>query len=124
MKEKASDQTIVVNGIAIAPGVVETVISLAAAEVPGVASVGSAGPIDLIASALNAGKGVASAGITAVVDDDGAVGVDLTIKVYYGYRIAEVADNVRTAVADAVKGQIGAEVTHVDIFVDALASEE
>lgn len=124
MKEKAADQTIVVNGIAIAPGVVETVISLAAAEVPGVASVGSAGPIDLIAAALNAGKGISSTGIKVSMDENNAVAVDLTIKAYYGYRISEVADNVRTAVADAIKGQIGTEVTRVDIYVDALASEE
>ena len=38
---KEIDQGYVIDGITIAPGVVETIISLAAAEVPGVAGVGT-----------------------------------------------------------------------------------
>lgn len=124
MKEKNAPQGFCVNGITIAPGVVETIISLAAAEVPGVSGVGTAGPISAIAAALNAGRSVPTGGIELSVDDDNAVKVNVTIQAYYGYRLADVADKVRSAIADALKGQIGADTVSVDIYVDALAFEE
>ena len=124
MKDKTAEQGFSINGTTIAPGVVETIISLAAGEVAGVAGVGTAGPINAIVAAFNAGKAVPSTGIKLQTEDDGTVSVNITIQAYYGYRIADVADNVRAAVADALKGQIGAEVDHVDVYVDALASEE
>ena len=124
MKEKNATQGICVNGITIAPGVVETIVSLAAAEVPGVAGVGTAGPISAIAAALNAGKSVPSAGIKLKVNEDNAVEVKITIQAYYGYRLADVAAKVRAAIADALKGQIGADTVSVDVFVDGLAFEE
>lgn len=123
-KEKTAPQGLCVNGITIAPGVVETIVSLAAAEVPGVSGVGTAGPISAIAAALNAGRSVPSAGIDLSVDEDSNVSVSLTIQAFYGYRLADVAGKVRVAVADALKAQIGADTVSVDIYVDALASEE
>ena len=124
MKEKNAPQGFCVNGITIAPGVVETIVSLAAAEVPGVAGVGTAGPISSIAAALNAGRSVPTAGIKLAVAEDNSVSVNLTIQAYYGYRLADVAAQVREAVADALKGQVGAPTSSVDVYVDALAFEE
>ena len=124
MKEKNTPQGFCVNGITIAPGVVETIVSLAAAEVPGVAGVGTAGPISSIAAALNAGRSVPTAGIKLAVAEDNSVSVNLTIQAYYGYRLADVDAQVREAVADALKGQVGAETSSVDVYVDALAFEE
>ena len=124
MKEKTTAQGIVINGITIAPGVVETIVSLAAAEVPGVAGVGTAGPISAIAAALNAGKSVPSGGVKLSLESDNSLAVDITIQAFYGYRLSEVAAKVREAVADALNGQIGAETASVDVFVEALAFEE
>ena len=124
MKEKNAPQGFCVNGITIAPGVVETIVSLASAEVPGVAGVGTAGPISSIAAALNAGRSVPTAGIKLAVAEDNSVSVNLTIQAYYGYRLADVAAQVREAVADALKGQVGAQTSSVDVYVDALAFEE
>ena len=124
MKEKNAPQGFCVNGITIAPGVVETIVSLAAAEVPGVAGVGTAGPISSIAAALNAGRSVPTAGIKLAVAEDNSVSVNLAIQAYYGYRLADVAAQVREAVADALKGQVGAQTSSVDVYVDALAFEE
>ncbi|MGN0073237.1 MAG: Asp23/Gls24 family envelope stress response protein [Coriobacteriales bacterium] len=124
MKEKNAPQGFCVNGITIAPGVVETIVSLAAAEVPGVAGVGTAGPISAIAAALNAGRSVPTAGIRLSVSEDNTVAVSITVQAYYGYRLADVAAQVRSAVADALKGQIGAQASSVDVYVDALAFEE
>lgn len=124
MKEKENEQGIKLEGIEIAPGVAETIVSLAAAEVDGVAGVGTAGAISTIISAFNAGKAIPTSGISLSVDDDNRVAVEITIQAYYGHRLVEVADNVRAAIADALKGQIGAEVASVDVYVDGLAFEE
>ena len=106
---KEIDQGYAIDGITIAPGVVETIISLAAAEVPGVAGVGTAGAISTIKSAFNAGN---------------AIPVTISIQAYYGYRLVEIAENVRKAVADALAAQVGVTVTSVDVHVDALSFEE
>jgi uncharacterized alkaline shock family protein YloU len=124
MKEKTTEQEFRIDGTTIAPGVVETIVSLAAAEVPGVAGVGTAGPMSAITAAFNSGRTVPTTGIKLTVDEDKKVSVEITIQAYYGHRLVEVADNVRNAVADALKGQIGSDVSAVDIYVDALAFEE
>jgi uncharacterized alkaline shock family protein YloU len=124
VKEKESDKGFTIEGVEIAPGVIETIVSLAAAEVPGVAGVGTAGTISNILASFNAGRPIPTTGIELAVADDGTVAVQLTIQCFYGYRLVEVADKVRAAVADALSGQIGAEVSSVDIYVDGLAFEE
>ena len=125
MKEGKTAQSISVNGITIAPGVVETIVSLATAEVDGVAGVGTAGTISTIVSAFRAGKAIPTAGVDlSVNEEDQTISVDITIQVFYGYRIAEVAANVRKAIADAICGQIGVNVSSVDVYVDALQFEE
>lgn len=124
MKEREAGNGIQLEGFQIAPGVAETVISLAAAEVEGVAGVGNAGPISTIMQAFNAGKAIPTTGIKLSTGDDGKIAVDITIQAYYGYRLVEVADQVRAAVADALAGQIGAQVASVDVYVDGLAFEE
>ena len=106
MKETA-DQGIELDGVSIAPGVVETIISLAAAEVPGVS-----------------GKAIPTTGIKLAKGEDGKLSVEITIQAYYGYRLTEVAENVRLAIADAIKGQTGADVASVDVYVDGLSFEE
>ena len=123
MKETA-DQGIELDGVSIAPGVVETIISLAAAEVPSVSGVGTAGAISAIAAAFNAGKAIPTTGIKLAKGEDGKLSVEITIQAYYGYRLTEVAENVRLAIADAIKGQTGADVASVDVYVDGLSFEE
>lgn len=124
MSQKEPAKGIVIDGVSIAPGVVETIISLAAGEVEGVAGVGAAGTISSIVSSFNAGKAIPTTGIKVEVGEDNKVSVEITIQAYYGYRLVDVAAKVRTAIADALKGQIGADVTSVDVYVDGLAFEE
>ena len=125
MKDNNAGSGLVLNGVTIAPGVAETIVSLAAAEVDGVAGVGTAGPISSIMSAFKAGKAIPTTGISISVAEEGeSLAVELTIQACYGYRLVEVADNVRTAVSDALAGQVGATVASVDVYVDGLAFEE
>ncbi len=120
---KEIDQGYVIDGITIAPGVVETIISLAAAEVPGVAGVGTAGAISTIRSAFNAGNAIPTNGIRIEPHGDKQVAVTISIQAYYGYRLVEIAENVRKAIVDALAAQIGVTVTSVDVHVDALSFE-
>lgn len=120
---KEIDQGYVIDGITIAPGVVETIISLAAAEVPGVAGVGTAGAISTIRSAFNAGNAIPTNGIRIEPLGDKQVAVTISIQAYYGYRLVEIAENVRKAIVDALAAQIGVTVTSADVHVDALSFE-
>ena len=120
---KEIDQGYVIDGITIAPGVVETIISLAAAEVPGVAGVGTAGAISTIRSAFTAGNAIPTNGIRIEPLGDKQVAVTISIQAYYGYRLVEIAENVRKAIVDALAAQIGVTVTSVDVHVDALSFE-
>lgn len=121
---KEIDQGYVIDGITIAPGVVETIISLAAAEVPGVAGVGTAGAMSTIISAFNAGKAIPMGGVSIEAQGDKKVSVDISIQAFYGYRLVEIAENVRKAVSDALAAQIGVTATAVNVHVDALMFED
>ena len=112
------------QGMTIAPGVVEIIVAMAAAEVDGVAGVGGAGTFSQIMAVFNAGKPVPTAGVQINVDESNAVTVDITIQAYYGKRLIELADAVRNAIGDALRAQVGIEVAAVDIYVDALVFDE
>ena len=106
-----------IDGMAIAPGVVETIISLAARDVDGVASVG-----DPTASGLRSliGSKPSTQGIEIETGEDDELLVTLRLFVKSGQVLPDVAANVRQAVADAVNTQVGAKVGAVDIFIDGI----
>lgn len=108
-----------VEGMALAPGVVETIVSIAVSEVEGVASVGTPGV------AKQGLKGVFSSkpstqGIEIETDEDGKLTVTVRIEVQYGYALPKVAEAVREAVADAAASQVGVEVSSVDVYIDGI----
>lgn len=106
-----------VDGMALAPGVVETIVSIAAHEVDGVASVGPSA-----ASGLRSvfGNKPATQGIEIVVDEEEKLHVSVRVDVYFGYVLPDLAANIRQAVADAVAIQVGAQVAAVDIYIDGI----
>lgn len=110
-----------VDGMALAPGVVETIVSIAAKEVKGVASVGpsSASGLRSVFSAKPSTQG-----IEIEVDDQDALSVAIRIDAYYGYVLPEVADAVRAAVSDAVASQVGIPVGSVDVYIDGIQFAE
>ena len=105
------------DGMALAPGVVETIVSIAANEVEGVASVGSAA-----AGGLRSvfGSKPSTQGIDIAVDDEEKLCVSVRIDVYYGHVLPELAAQVRMAVADAVASQVGIQVASVDVYIDGI----
>lgn len=101
----------------LAPGVVDTIVSLTASEQEGVASVGGKsknGPFSKLSSKPS------TSGIECVADDEGNISVALHIDVYYGFSIPDVADKLRQSIADALSVQAGLNTAKVDIYVDGI----
>lgn len=110
-----------VDGMAIAPGVVETIVSLAARDVAGVASVG-----DPAASGIRTliGGKPSTQGVDIEADENGDLHVAVRLFVKSGQVLPDVAAEVRQSVADAVSIQVGAKVSAVDVFIDGIQFED
>ena len=106
-----------IDGMALAPGVIETIISIAVQDVEGVASVGPSTSNGL--RSLFVAK-PATQGIDIDVTDDDKLRIAVRVDVLYGYVIPEIALKIRTAVADAVGCQIGIPVDSVDVYIDGI----
>ncbi|HIY83015.1 Asp23/Gls24 family envelope stress response protein [Rubneribacter sp.] len=105
------------EGMALAPGVVETIVSIAVGEVDGVASVGPSSASGL--RSVFASK-PSTQGIEVAVGEDDKLEVSVRIDVCQGYVLPELAANVRKAVADAVASQVGVTVGSVDVYIDGI----
>ena len=108
------------ESMAIAPGVMETIVVLAVRDVPGVVSVGSA-PSG-IRSLLSFKQ--SSQGVQVSVNEDDTVAVEVTIRVLHGHSLDEIASAVRCAVADAVLSQVGLMVSRVDVKVAGIQFQD
>lgn len=107
-----------IDGMAIAPGVVETIISLAAQSVEGVSCVGDP-TTSGIRSIIGSGK-PSTQGIEVDYDEEGNLHVSLRLHVKSGQVLPELAANVRQAIADAVSSQVGMTVGSVDVYIDGI----
>ena len=110
-----------IEGMTIAPGVVETIISLAARDVEGVASIGPAttsGIMDLIG-----GGRPSTQGIEVTTHENDELHVSIRMDVKSGNVLPDLAANVRRAVVDAVATQVGVKVAAVDIYIDGIQFE-
>lgn len=111
-----------VDGMALAPGVVETIVSIAVADVDGVASVGNA---PAASRGIRGIRGVlggkpSTSGIEIAADENDKLQISVRIDVYYGHVLPDVAAAVRQSVADAVASQVGAQVGSVDVYIDGV----
>ena len=107
-----------VEGMALAPGVVETIVSIAVSEVEGVACAQGRGIRAVF------GQKPSTQGIEITVNEDNKLAVAVRIEVYYGFVLPEVASSLRQAVADAVASQVGVEVASVDVYIDGIQFAE
>lgn len=105
------------DGMALAPGVVETIVSIATKEVEGVASVGSSATSGL--RSVFVGK-PSTQGIEVVVDESDSLQVSVRVDVYYGYVLPELAAAIRQAIVDALATQVGVSVGCVDVYIDGI----
>jgi len=109
------------EGLGVAPGVLDTIVTVAAEAVDGVASVGASGIAGLVQKGSR--KGSARA-VDVCVGEDGSVMASIHVHVRHGLKLREVAAAVQEAVTEALASQVGVEVSAVDVFVDGLIFAE
>lgn len=110
-----------IEGMSLASGVVETIVSITANEVEGVASVGSFAASGIRAKLM---AKPSTGGIDVEADEEGKLHVTLHIEVLHGYVLPDLAAKLRQAIADALLVQVGLEVSAVDIYVDGIRFAE
>jgi uncharacterized alkaline shock family protein YloU len=103
------------EGLDIAPGVVETMVQLAAGAVEGVASVDSS-PLGKLSRTTKATE--------VSLDDEGLFVVTLHLTAVYGRPLRQLAAAVQDAVSDALESQTGHSASRVDVFIDAIQFPE
>lgn len=105
------------DGLGLAPGVMETIVAIAAKDVDGVASVSASSFTGLRSrfAAKSAGQG-----IDVSMNENESVDISVHVDVFYGKPIPQVAAAVRQGVADAVVTQVGFNVGSVDVYVDGI----
>ncbi|MDO9556784.1 MAG: Asp23/Gls24 family envelope stress response protein [Coriobacteriia bacterium] len=106
------------EGLGVAPGVLETIAALATQSVDGVAHI--PGPQGLAGLVPKSG----ARGVTVSVIEDGSLHVVLHLTVCYGTPLRDVATAVQRAVGDALLTQTGQQVSAVDVFIDDIQFEE
>ena len=105
------------DGMELAPGVIETIVSATVKGVEGVASVGS-----YVASGFRSvfTDRPSSAGVTVEIDDNDALIVEVHVDAYYGFCLPDVAVEIREAVSTAVSIQIGLKTAAVNVYFDGI----
>lgn len=109
------------EGLGVAPGVLDTIVTVAAEVVDGVAAVGAPGIAGLVQKGSRKGT---SRAVDVTVGEDGSLTACVHIQAVYGYKLREVAANVQAAVMEALHSQVGVDVAGVDVFVDGLVFPE
>lgn len=109
-------ESIRIDGLTMAPGVVETVMRVATESVEGVAGVGAPGLAGFAQRALRK----SSEPMVEVVEDGEALRLRVYVQVFYGHPLPDVAARIRSTVADAVVSQIGVRVESIDVYVDSI----
>jgi uncharacterized alkaline shock family protein YloU len=100
----------------IADGVVEKVAGIAARQVPGVHDLGNGaaravGAIRNVIGQQDRGQGI------SVEVGETQVAVDVTLIAEYPVDLQQVADDVRSAITDAIDQVVGMEVTEVNVTI-------
>jgi len=109
------------EGLGVAPGVLDTIVTVAAEGVEGVAAVGASGLAGLVQKGALKG---ASRAVDVAVAEDSSISATIHLQVLYGHKLKDVANNVQAAVADAVSSQVGVNVAAVDVYVDGIVFAE
>ena len=113
LRTPAQDE-VMLDGITIAPGVVETIIALAAEQTEGVAGVCARSSLRRMGSI--------PAIEVALVDDE--LYCSAHIVAYYGYNLPQLGKDVRQNVAFALDAQMGISPSRVDVYIDGIEFED
>lgn len=105
------------EGMAIAEGVIETIVTIAVQEVDGVAGLTSFHTGGILGAFAKKASG---RNVEVVVNEDDTVSVVARVIVEYGHPLHDLAQEIRESVADAVMTQIGITVSDVNVFIDGI----
>lgn len=105
------------DGIGVAPGVLDTIVTLAAEGVDGVDCVVAPRLARVVQKS-------AAKGVNVEVAEDGSVSVSLHVNVRYGRPLLEIGRDIQAAVSDALSSQTGQTVSAVDVSVDGISFDE
>lgn len=113
-------EEISLDGIGVAPGVLETIATVATRSVEGIADIcsGQAGLAGLVQ------RGSAARGICVEIDEKNELVVSVHVCAHYGRPLREVAGEVQRAVTDALLTHTGQSVASVDVYVDNVVFPE
>lgn len=106
--------------LGIAPGVIETMVTKATLDVPGVAEVGGPKVSRGFTSILTRNSDTNG---VAVARDGGSITLDISIQIFYGYKLQDIVDGIRINVADALESQVGITVEAINVYVSAVQFE-
>lgn len=112
-------EEITLDGIGVAPGVLETIAQVAAESVEGVANI--PGVSGTLAGVVKKGS---SRGVCVEVGEDASLVAAVRINALYGRPLREIAGDVQRAVTDALLSHTGQQVATVDVFVDGVTFPE
>lgn len=112
-KESTACTELRLEGVDLAPGVLETIVVLATESVEGVAAVTGAGLAGLMSKQ-------SAKGVELCVDAAGLLLVTVHVSVEYGQPLRHIAEAVQTAVYEALISQTGTRADTVDVFVDGI----
>ena len=110
-------QEITIDGISIAPDVLEAIVARAVEKVEGVVCVGTKGVTGSIASMLSARSLTTTPGVISEVED-GELALTIHLTVFFGYPFKKLAAEVREAAAQAIDAQVGVGVSRADVYID------
>lgn len=105
--------------IGVAPGVLETIVTVAIEGVEGVADVTSAQ--GGLAGLVQKGP---SRGVCVDLAEDGSLKVSVHVSAKYGRPLREIAAEVQRVVTDALLTHTGQAVSAVDVYIDAVVFPE
>ncbi len=105
-------EEIKLEGMKIAPGVLDTIVTMAVKNVDGVVYSSSG---QGFGGLVNRASGKA---VEFCVNDQGEVAVCVHLAAVYGTPLRDIGKKVQSEVTDAIRSQVGVKVASVDVFID------
>lgn len=110
---------IVIDGIGIAPEVMQAIVTRAVEEIDGVASVGLRDFATNLVSMFSAHGPQSEPAVEASVED-GKICLAVHVTVFFGYPFKSLAEAIRSTVAAAITAQVGVGIARIDVCIDGL----
>lgn len=112
--------------IQIHESVITTIVRKVAAETEGVSRISGNSLVDNIAEIVGS-KRIQDRAISVQMGES-SVAVEVTVNLYFGYKLPEVASALQTAIQEEIKKLTGLQVSKVDIIIreidEPVAEEE